>query len=65
MQQPLHVLTEPEDGGAARRAVGADALEDGQTVVQPRVEERDGGLLGRDQAPVHPDLLRLHHTPHS
>ena len=54
-QQALDVLAQAEDGGPARGAVAADALEGGHAVVERRREEVEARLRGRDESPVEPD----------
>jgi hypothetical protein len=55
------VVSEPEDGGAARGLVAADALEDAGAVVEPVRSDVDPGIGPVHELAVHPDLLGFLH----
>ena len=60
--EPVHVLAEAEDRGAAVVAlVAADALEDRETIVERVREHVHLRLVPGDQPAVEPDALALLH----
>src|SRR5256886_7005297 len=56
MEQPLEVFLQAEDRGPARRAIAADPLERGHSVVQRGREEVQPRLRRRAELPVQPHL---------
>jgi hypothetical protein len=61
-EQPLDVLAEPEDRGAAVVAlVAADALEDAEAVVERVRQHVDARLLPAHERAVEPDPLGFLH----
>ena len=58
-EHAVDVVREPEHGCAARRRIGADALEHAAAVVQRVREDVDLGVVPVDELAIHPDLLDL------
>ena len=64
--QPVHVLAEAEDRGAAVVAlVAADALEDRETIVERVREHMHLRLVPGDEPAIEPDALGLLHPASS
>ena len=59
--QALHVVGKTEDGGAPRRLVAANALEDTGAVVEAVDADVDLRVRPVDELAVHPDLVGLFH----
>ena len=59
--QPLQMVGEPEDGGALRRVVAANALEHARAVVKPVDADVNLRVRPVHELAVHPDLLGLLH----